>query len=168
MALPLETAQSGCAELSFDSKIMSSTTAADTRTALCCGSSGENSNYSCEPWTHLQINVVSNSDALTQFTNESCVAKTSSEVASVLNATSIHGAMRGLQRFSQLAKFNMTSATCTMFAEVTDFPRFEHRGVIGDTSRNFVSLAELRIGICNVSAPHGFAVLVPRSRASPD
>ena len=103
--------------------------------------------------THLQINVVSNSDELTRFTNGSyslTVAKTSSEVVSVLNATSIYGAMRGLQTFSQLVKFNMTSATYTMFgAQVTDFPRFEYRGVMVDTSRNFVSLAELRI-VCDL------------------
>ena len=68
----------------------------------------------------------------------------------MLNATSIYGAMRGLQTFSQLVKFNMTSATYTMFgAQVADFPRFEYRGVMVDTSRNFVSLAELRI-VCDL------------------
>ena len=34
-------------------------------------------------------------------------------------------------------------------AQVADFPRFEYRGVMVDTSRNFVSLAELRI-VCDL------------------
>ncbi len=127
--------------------------AADASTALCCGQTGTSSNCTCEPLTQLEISVLSGSDELTRFTNESyslMVGEENGEIVSVLNATSIYGAMRGLQTFSQLVKFNLTSATYTVFGtQIMDSPRFEYRGVMVDTSRNFVSLAELRT-VCDL------------------
>jgi hexosaminidase len=72
--------------------------------------------------------------------------KTGSGQSQVKETQNRDAFVAGLQTFSQLVKFNVSSATYTVFGtHVDDAPRFEFRGVMADTSRNFVSLGELRL-----------------------
>lgn len=120
--------------------------AAHSSAAKCGGPTGFTQNATCLPLSQLTINVADAADDnLTRFTNESYSLNVDID-RSELNATSIYGALRGLQTFSQLVMFNVSSATYTMFGvQVVDNPRFEYRGVMVDTSRNFVSLDELKV-----------------------
>eukprot|EP00039_Didymoeca_costata_P009980 m.133243 g.133243 ORF g.133243 m.133243 type:complete len:644 (-) comp14667_c0_seq7:154-2085(-) len=126
--------------------------AAPINSAQCWGQPGRVGNGTCTPLNSLVINVDSASDVLDRFTNESytlAVTMTAPADTAILNATTIYGALRGLQTFSQMVKFNLSSATYTIFGSiVSDAPRFEYRGVMIDTSRNFVSLNTLRL-ICD-------------------
>uniref|UniRef100_A0A8B9JJU0 Beta-hexosaminidase n=1 Tax=Astyanax mexicanus TaxID=7994 RepID=A0A8B9JJU0_ASTMX len=60
--------------------------------------------------------------------------------AAALKAQSVWGALRGLESFSQLVyqdKYNMYFVNKT---EIQDFPRFEFRGLLLDTSRHYLPL----------------------------
>ncbi|XP_071736049.1 beta-hexosaminidase 2-like [Rutidosis leptorrhynchoides] len=58
-----------------------------------------------------------------------------------ITAATVWGAMRGLESFSQLIWGN--PATVAAGVEISDWPLFEHRGVLLDTSRNFYEVKDL-------------------------
>eukprot|EP00039_Didymoeca_costata_P021378 m.344362 g.344362 ORF g.344362 m.344362 type:complete len:673 (-) comp24269_c0_seq1:85-2103(-) len=125
--------------------------AADISKAQCCGQTEKNTNCTCNILRKLVINVKDSANNMVRGTNEAynISLQTGSDTAT-LNASSVFGAIRGLSSFSQMVAFNLTSATYTTFGgTVVDAPRFEFRGVLADTSRNFVSLNELKT-LCDI------------------
>ena len=60
-------------------------------------------------------------------------------------ANTVWGALRGLETFSQLIVFNYTTLYYTAYeATITDMPRFQHRGIMLDTSRHFQTLPAIK------------------------
>ena len=67
------------------------------------------------------------------------------QVEAVLFADTIYGAMRGLETFSQLITCNEVRELQIENAPVNikDSPRFKHRGLLLDTSRNYYSVKSI-------------------------
>ncbi|CAL8320516.1 unnamed protein product [Lota lota] len=58
----------------------------------------------------------------------------------VLKAPKVWGALRGLETFSQLLYEDEYGARNINLTEIHDFPRFQYRGVLLDTSRHFLPI----------------------------
>jgi hexosaminidase len=64
-----------------------------------------------------------------------------------LSAKTIYGIMRGLETFSQLVVFDFGTKSYRIHGgpwEITDSPRFPHRGLMIDSARHFETLASIR------------------------
>eukprot|EP00795_Rhopilema_esculentum_P012978 gene12978-3743_t len=59
---------------------------------------------------------------------------------SMLTATTVWGALRGLETFSQVVHQNESGSYFVQMNQIVDFPRFHHRGFLIDTSRHFIAL----------------------------
>jgi hexosaminidase len=69
-----------------------------------------------------------------------------------LTATTVFGAMRGLETFSQLLAYNLTSRVySTVTTVVQDAPRFPYRAVMVDTSRHFISPPAIKLILDHMS-----------------
>ncbi|KAL2622433.1 hypothetical protein R1flu_002638 [Riccia fluitans] len=98
----------------------------------------------------LVINVISDSQTLQLGTDESyTLTIPASDKASdvYLEASNIYGALRGLETFSQLCRFNFE----TKFVQIPrtpwsirDKPRFQFRGLLIDTSRHYLPLETIK------------------------
>ncbi|KAJ2800026.1 Glucosamine-6-phosphate isomerase (Glucosamine-6-phosphate deaminase) (GNPDA) (GlcN6P deaminase), partial [Coemansia guatemalensis] len=86
----------------------------------------------------LEVNVQSAQDVLDLETDESYTLEIPLEGKAVINANTPFGAVRGLESFSQLVSAN-TGRKIVKNApvKINDAPKFTHRGVLLDTSRNF-------------------------------
>ncbi|XP_019855835.1 PREDICTED: beta-hexosaminidase subunit alpha-like isoform X4 [Amphimedon queenslandica] len=92
------------------------------------------------PLTTLYITVHSTDESLNLNTDESYYLNVGGNGASI-TATTVFGAMRGLETFSQLIYHRPDGGLA--INEVTgiyDKPRFQYRGILIDTSRHFVNL----------------------------
>ncbi|KAG1686318.1 Beta-hexosaminidase subunit alpha [Nymphon striatum] len=58
----------------------------------------------------------------------------------VLTSKSTWGALRGIETFSQLITLTTDATFEVKGVNITDFPRFQHRGFMVDTSRHFLSV----------------------------
>ncbi|KAJ1910321.1 Glucosamine-6-phosphate isomerase (Glucosamine-6-phosphate deaminase) (GNPDA) (GlcN6P deaminase) [Coemansia sp. S16] len=86
----------------------------------------------------LEVDVQSSQDVLDLETDESYTLDVPIEGKAVISAKTPFGAVRGLESFSQLIVSN-TGRKIIKNApiKIVDAPKFPHRGVLLDTSRNF-------------------------------
>ncbi|KAH3830320.1 hypothetical protein DPMN_103561 [Dreissena polymorpha] len=61
-----------------------------------------------------------------------------------LDANEVWGALRGLETFSQLIYTNNGGVLVINVTSITDKPRFQHRGILLDTSTHFLSVNALK------------------------
>jgi hexosaminidase len=61
-----------------------------------------------------------------------------------LKSKTVWGAIRGIETFSQLIFINNNKLTLNDSTYINDFPRFNHRGLLIDTSRHFIPLKVLK------------------------
>ena len=80
--------------------------------------------------------------------------------SAILVARTDFGALRGLNSFIQLVQYNLTTqANYVIIPQlITDSPRLAYRGVMVDTGRVFISVAQLRT-LCNAMEAWRFNVL---------
>ncbi|XP_067262250.1 beta-hexosaminidase subunit beta isoform X2 [Chanodichthys erythropterus] len=62
------------------------------------------------------------------------------EPSAVLKAANVWGALRGLETFSQLVYEDYYGVNNINKTNISDFPRFAHRGILLDSSRHFLPL----------------------------
>nr|AAI34041.1 Hexa protein [Danio rerio] len=62
------------------------------------------------------------------------------ETSAVLKAANVWGALRGLETFSQLVYEDDYGVRNINKTDISDFPRFAHRGILLDSSRHFLPL----------------------------
>eukprot|EP00397_Hematodinium_sp_SG-2012_P012763 GEMP01012942.1.p1 GENE.GEMP01012942.1~~GEMP01012942.1.p1 ORF type:complete len:554 (+),score=123.27 GEMP01012942.1:937-2598(+) len=92
----------------------------------------------------LEVKVKDAHAALGPHTNERYALVIGEDGTAVLTADTQFGALHGLQTFSQLAKFSHSQqgkvTYSVPFVNITDQPRFPHRGLLIDTSRHYLSV----------------------------
>lgn len=112
-----------------------------------CGYKGCNA-PSVENELFIKINVESDSLSLNSHTNESYQLKVTSSdktvIAQIL-AETVFGARHGLETLSQLMtktidNANFTGLVMISNAQITDFPVYQHRGLLLDSARHFIPL----------------------------
>ena len=95
----------------------------------------------------LTINLDSADESHPQLaTNESYVLAVHADGA-VLNAPTVYAALRGLESFSQLVRFSFTQKSYQVANapwDISDAPRFPHRGLMIDSARHFETLESIR------------------------
>lgn len=102
----------------------------------------------------LQLQVVIGSsdpecNSYPSVTSDESYQLTVNEPAAVLKAEKVWGAIRGLETFSQLVYEGIYGRYLINKSEITDFPRFSHRGVLLDSSRHFLPV---KIILANLDA----------------
>jgi hexosaminidase len=97
--------------------------------------------------TTLTVSVDSPDESHPQLdTDESYTLEVSADSAT-LHAKTVYGALRGLETFSQLVRFDFDSETYSIDGApytISDAPRFAHRGLMIDSARHFQPLASIR------------------------
>merc|ERR1719201_2978956 len=95
----------------------------------------------------LVVSVSNLDESHPQVETDESYTLTVGATMATLKAATVYGAMRGLESFSQMVRFNFD----TMAYEVAngpwaihDTPRFPHRGLMIDSARHFETLAALR------------------------
>jgi hexosaminidase len=104
--------------------------------------------------TELLVNVTSTDDVLRLGVDESYTLTVGPGTGgAILTAPTVYGALRGLETFSQLVRYDLGGQTYSAAATVTvDFPRFPYRGVMLDTSRHFISISVMKQVVNMMSA----------------
>ncbi|KAL7234035.1 hypothetical protein ACSBR1_017604 [Camellia fascicularis] len=102
------------------------------------------------PLQTLTITVADLAPPLHHGVNESYSLTIPASGGATLTAETVWGAMRGLESFSQLAWGDPTLVAAGVY--ISDFPIFEHRGVMLDTSRNYYGVEDIERTIGAMSA----------------
>nr|XP_043624324.1 beta-hexosaminidase 2 [Erigeron canadensis] len=96
------------------------------------------------PLQTLTLTISDLTSPLSHAVNESytlTIPAPSTSAGATITAATVWGAMRGLESFSQLT-FG-TPARIAAGVTVSDWPEYEYRGILLDTSRNFYSVEDL-------------------------
>ena len=99
----------------------------------------------------VTIKVESEDLSLTTDTDESyeltvSPGETQSDLAVLISANTYYGARHGMETLGQMITYDDLSDTLQIYrsAYVKDRPSFSHRGVLVDTSRNFMSVSVIK------------------------
>ncbi|OMJ14909.1 Beta-hexosaminidase 2 [Smittium culicis] len=93
----------------------------------------------------LQISVSSSSVALNADTDEGYTLTVNSDGSAKLNSTTVYGAIRGLETFSQLVISNSGRKIIKNTPiTIQDAPQFKYRGLLLDTARHFFSVKSIK------------------------
>ncbi|KAK4308140.1 hypothetical protein Pmani_020138 [Petrolisthes manimaculis] len=97
---------------------------------------------------HLDVTIQGGDGILTLDTDESyelAVSRVESVTTAVIIAPTFFGARHALETLSQLAEYHETTNSLVLVtnATVSDAPAFKYRGLLVDTSRNFISVGVL-------------------------
>jgi hexosaminidase len=67
------------------------------------------------------------------------------KVTAEITANTVFGALRGLETFAQLVTYDWNSIFYVDFVpiNITDYPRYKHRGLLIDTSRHYLPLTSI-------------------------
>uniref|UniRef100_A0A8D0G6R9 Beta-hexosaminidase n=1 Tax=Sphenodon punctatus TaxID=8508 RepID=A0A8D0G6R9_SPHPU len=82
-------------------------------------------------------------DKYPALTSDEAYQLSIAESAAVLKAEKVWGALRGLETFSQLVYEDDYGSFLINESEITDYPRFAHRGILIDTSRHYLPLKSI-------------------------
>ena len=97
----------------------------------------------------VEISVADPSDSLTLETDESYQLVIDAPLVRI-EANTMYGAMYGLETLSQLIKsqddlgFSKGQREVVSSCQIDDAPRFEHRGLMLDSSRNFLEVKDIK------------------------
>lgn len=96
----------------------------------------------------VHINIANTSVPLQLYADESYTLSIPANAGYiVINAGSVYGAYHALETLSQLIQFSYDSETYYIRGapwEITDFPRFAHRGLMIDSSRHFEPVESIK------------------------
>ena len=93
----------------------------------------------------IQLNVTLRSDDVSlSFDTKEDYELSVAYPASTLTASTVYGAMRGLETFSQLILAYSDDKLYLHQCEISDSPFFQHRGILYDTSRHFLPVSLLK------------------------
>uniref|UniRef100_A0A8C2W543 Beta-hexosaminidase subunit beta n=2 Tax=Chinchilla lanigera TaxID=34839 RepID=A0A8C2W543_CHILA len=91
----------------------------------------------------VTISLESECDSFPSVSSDESYTLTVREPVATLKANRVWGALRGLETFSQLIYQDSYGTFTVNEANITDSPRFPHRGILIDTSRHFLPVKSI-------------------------
>ncbi|XP_062584535.1 beta-hexosaminidase subunit beta-like isoform X2 [Saccostrea cucullata] len=101
--------------------------------------------------TALNVNVKNKCDRYPSLGMDESYNLTISAAGATLNSNSVWGALRGIETFSQLVLQQDTNMFFVNGTTVSDYPRFQHRGLLLDTSRHFLDVTIIKQNLLAMS-----------------
>ncbi|XP_048734162.2 beta-hexosaminidase subunit beta-like isoform X1 [Ostrea edulis] len=101
--------------------------------------------------TVLDVNVKSKCDRYPYLGMDESYNLTIGAAGATLNSNSVWGALRGIETFSQLVLQQNKDMFTVNGTTISDFPRFQHRGLLLDTSRHFLDVSVIKQNLLAMS-----------------
>ncbi|MGH0181629.1 UNVERIFIED_CONTAM: hypothetical protein FKN15_007487 [Acipenser sinensis] len=106
--------------------------------------------------SELQVLITSSEpqcDGFPSVSSDESYQLTVDQPTAVLTAPEVWGALRGLETFSQLVYKDEYGTLHINKSEIKDFPRFNHRGILLDSSRHFLPLKVILANLKGLLTP---------------